>query len=120
MLCDWPDPRLMKPLAACQTLETLVALERKRQADTNRRKVIRRVYSDTSPPSSFLHRRIHTNCNAETAKASSRYLMLAARLVWKYPPGKQIEPRLLLLFFGFARGAGCGAAQEQATAVSEG
>ena len=68
----------MKLLAACQTLETLEAFERNRQADTNSRKVIRSVYSDTSPPSSFFHRRIHRNCNAVAMKASSQYGLVAA------------------------------------------
>jgi hypothetical protein len=81
---------------------------------------MRRVYSDTSPPSSFFHRRIHWNCNALTVKASSQYPIQAAGLVCKYSPGKQIEPPLLFLFLGFARGAGCGAAQEQTAAVGEG
>jgi len=109
----------MKLLAACQTLETLEAFERNRQADTNSRKVIRRVYSDTSPPSSFFHRRIHTDCNARTVKASSQYSMHAAGLVWKLPLAKQIEPPLFFLFLILARSAGCGAAQEQATAIRE-
>ena len=50
----------MKLLAACQTLETLEALEKNRQAETSKRKVIKRVYSDTSPPSCFFHRPIST------------------------------------------------------------
>src|SRR5665213_2057548 len=61
----------MKLLAACQTLETLEAFERNRQAESNKRKVTKSVYSDTSPPSSFFHNRIHTNCNALAANASS-------------------------------------------------
>jgi len=50
----------MKLLAACQTLETFEALEKNRQAETSKRKVIKRVYSDTSPPSCFFHRPIST------------------------------------------------------------
>jgi hypothetical protein len=61
----------MKLLAACQTLETLEALERNRQAETNKRQVIKSVYSDTSPPCSSLQNRIHRNCNALVDKASS-------------------------------------------------
>jgi hypothetical protein len=48
----------MKLLAACQMLETLEAFEKNRQADMSSRKVTRSVYSETSPPSSFFHRRI--------------------------------------------------------------
>jgi hypothetical protein len=39
----------MKLLATCQTLGTLEALERNRQAEINKRKVSKSVYSDTSP-----------------------------------------------------------------------
>src|SRR5579864_851346 len=74
----------MKLLAACQTLETLEALERNRQADTNNRKATRSVYSDTSPPSSFFHRHIQWNCNALSVKASSQYSMHVAEV----PTGK--------------------------------
>jgi hypothetical protein len=91
----------MMLLATCQTLETLEALERNRQAETTRRKVIRSVYSDTSPPSSFFHRRILRNCNALVADASSGLFAASFPMtpgcVRTYPPGK--KGKLLNYFF---------------------
>ena len=105
----------MKLLAASQTFETLAALEKNRQADTNRRKVTRSVYSDTSPPSSFFHRRILTNCNAQIGESSSRSSCQA--LVFCKSPveastGRAGKAAGLLLVATLARGAGGGPAQE--------
>jgi len=77
----------MKLLAACQTLETLEALERNRQAEINKRKVIKSVYSDTSPPSSSRHSRIHTNCNAVAVRRQAADRSMSS----KYPKGKRLD-----------------------------